>query len=124
MEEGCRNLIEKGMERDRGRPVLDRSNSNILPSSHREAAIHLHGRRVDHGTALARGSLCSTQLTTKTLGFLLSSFPVAQTKSILIGLSFGLGPSNLGYPLARHLLLRVGNGNIEQSEDFITMMHD
>ena len=54
----------------------------------------------------------------------LSSFHVTETNSILIGLSFGLGPSDVGCPLARHLLLRVGSGNIDQSEDFIAMMHD
>ena len=57
-------------------------------------------------------------------GVLLSSFHEAQSKPILVGLSFRLGPSNVGHPLARDLLLRAGSGNIDQSEDFIAMMHD
>jgi len=39
-------------------------------------------------------------------------------------ISFRLSSAYVGYPLARHLLLRVGSGNIDQSEDFIAMMHD
>jgi hypothetical protein len=54
----------------------------------------------------------------------MSSFHVAERKSILIGFSFRLSSAHVGYPLARHLLLRVGSGNIDQSEDFIGMMHD
>jgi hypothetical protein len=50
-------------------------------------------------------------------------FP-AEGKSILVGFSFRLSSAHVGYPLARHLLLRVGSGNIDQSENFIAMMHD
>ena len=42
----------------------------------------------------------------------------------MVGFSFRLSSAHVGYPLARHLLLRVGSGNIDQSEDFIAMMHD
>jgi len=52
-KKGCREPFEKGTERDRGRPVSDRSNSNIFPSSHKDPGIHLHGKRVDHAIALA-----------------------------------------------------------------------
>ena len=72
----------------------------------------------------AIGSFCSTELTTKPVRILLSSFHVAESKSILVGFSFRLSSAHVGYPLARDLLLRAGSGNIDQSEDFIAMMHD
>src|SRR5439155_11703983 len=45
-----------------------------------------------------------------------------KSKSILVRFSFRLSSAHVGYPLARHLLLRVGSGNIDQSEDFIAMI--
>ena len=39
---------------------------------------------------------------------------MAEGKSILVGLSLGLGPTNIRYPLTRDLLLRAGSGNIDQ----------
>ena len=48
----------------------------------------------------AESSVCSTELTTKPW-VLLSSFEIAEGKSILIGFSFGLGPSDVRYSLAQ-----------------------
>jgi hypothetical protein len=48
---------------------------------------------------VAESSVCSTELTTKPYGVLLSSVYVAEGESILVGFPFGFSPSNVRYPL-------------------------
>src|SRR4030095_15821365 len=76
------------------------------------------------GSGLISSGFHSVPLSLRPVRVLLSSFPVAENKSILVGFSFGLSSAHVGYPLASDLLLRAGSGNIDQSKDLIAMMHD